>query len=202
MQAFIFLLFQSLLVQISWWNGPKCCSSSSSSTGHVRTSTSLSSQTCIKLSRKIPLSKQRAELLLVRWLQQLVWSDVAVSLAVLHWSLPGWDWDAHTYLARRNQTQAELSQRWRSDPTLVAWLWIYESKLGKRIQIMLQIAIRPASNEAINRSTIYASAVLTVAFCVSLLKVAIGSIFFHPWTEVGLSLTAVLLETQYGNEFW
>lgn len=107
-----------------------------------------------KTFQEIPWSKQRAELLLVRWLQQLVCSDVAVSLAVLHWRLLEWDWDAHTYLASRNQTQAELSQRWRSDPTLVAWLWIYESKLGKRIQIMLRIAIRPRSNEAINRSTI------------------------------------------------
>lgn len=50
MQAFIFLLFQSLLLQISIRNEAKCCCSSN--TGHVRTFTSLSSQTCSKLSRK------------------------------------------------------------------------------------------------------------------------------------------------------
>lgn len=74
MQAFLFLLFQSLLVQISWWNEPKRCSSSSG-TGHVRISNIPQQSNMHKTFKEIPWSKQRAELLLARWLQQLVWSN-------------------------------------------------------------------------------------------------------------------------------
>lgn len=62
---------------------------------------------------------------------------------------------------------------------------------------MLQIAIRPPSNAAINRSTIYASAVLNVAFCVSLLKVAIDT-FFSP-LDAGRSVTD---SSPLGNTIW
>lgn len=79
-----------------------------------------------KTFQEIPWSKQRAELLLVRWLQQLVWSDVAVSLAVLHWRLPEWGWDAHTYLARRNQTQGwafTTLKKWSNSCCMIMNIW-------------------------------------------------------------------------------
>lgn len=89
MQAFIFLLFQSLLVQIIWRNEPKCCCcSSSSSAGHVGTSTSVRCQTCIKLSRKFLevnkelsccLSRGLTAAALVQWCAE-VWSLTAVLL--------------------------------------------------------------------------------------------------------------------------